>query len=304
MLSSETRDHDRKKVSDPVSKRLLEADILDRNPMTFRTLTLCATLLLAQAGIASAQTVKLEFLNGRVNLSAQNAPVRLILAEWTRLGGTRMVNGDRVAGPPLTLELNGVPERQALDIVLRGVAGYMIAARDVTAAGASRFDRVMILPTSAAPRPAPPTTAVATFPQPRVPQPPAPVPFPSDPDSDDVDFDDPAELPVGANPRGRVVTPGLPPGAVPPAAQGGVFLPPGNAPPPVAIPPAGGVVIRNGAPPTFVPVPETTPQQVRPGPPAGPFNPFTNLPGSSRPGEIAPAPQQQPNRGPVPADER
>jgi hypothetical protein len=264
--------------------------------MSARTLTICLALLLAHAGVSSAQSVKLEFNDGRVNLSAQNAPVRLILAEWARLGGTRMVNGDRVTGPPLTLELSGVAERQALDIVLRGVAGYMIAARDVTAAGASRFDRVMILPTSAAPRPAPPTTAVATFPQPRVPQPPAPVPFPADPDSDDIDFDDPAELPIGVGPRGRVVTPG----GQPMPGQGGVQVP-GAVP--VAVPPTGGVVIRNGAPPTFVPVPETTPQPVRPGPPGGPFNPFTNLPGSSRPGEIAPVPQQ-PNRGPVPADER
>ena len=265
--------------------------------MSTRTLTICLALLLAPAAVSSAQSVKLEFDNGRVNLSAQNAPVRLILAEWTRLGGTRMVNGDRVTGPPLTLELTGVPERQALDIVLRGVAGYMIAAREVIAAGASRFDRVMILPTSAAPRPAPPTAAVATFPQPRVAQPPPPVAFPPDGDPDDVDFDDPSELPVGVGPRGRVVTPGQP---MP--AQGGVpGAPPGV---PVTIPPAGGVVIRNGAPPTFVPVPETTPQPARPAPAAGPFNPFTTLPGSSRPGEIAPVPQQQPNRGPVPADDR
>jgi hypothetical protein len=284
--------------------------------MTARTLTMCLALLLTHAGVSAAQSVRLEFNDGRVNLSAQNAPVRLILAEWTRLGGTRMVNGDRVTGPPLTLELAGVPERQALDIVLRGVAGYMIAAREVVAAGASRFDRIMILPTSAAPRPAPPTSAAATFPQPRVPPAPVPVPFAGDiePD-DDIDFDDPAELPVGVNPRGRVITPGFPPGAVPPAAQGGAFLPPGagqggptvpmpqgGVGVPVGVPPTGGVVIRNGAPPTFVPVPEVTPQPARPGPAAGPFNPFTNLPGSSRPGEIAPVPQQ-PNRGPVP-DER
>ena len=117
-----------------------------------RTFTLLALLLLAHASMASAQAVKLEFVNGRVNLSTQNAPIRAILAEWTRLGGTKIVNAERVTGTPMTLELQGVPERQALDVVLRNVAGYMIAAREVAGTGASRFDRVMILPTSTAPR--------------------------------------------------------------------------------------------------------------------------------------------------------
>src|SRR5690606_13849819 len=91
--------------------------------MKLRIASLAAAVVLLHAGAASAQTVKLEFQNGLVNLTAQNAPVRAILAEWTRLGGTNIVNGDRVTGPPVTLELQGVPERQALDIVLRGVAG-------------------------------------------------------------------------------------------------------------------------------------------------------------------------------------
>src|SRR5688572_11492918 len=145
--------------------------------MTARTVMLCATLLLAQAGIASAQGVKLEFLNGRVNLSAENAPVRVILAEWARLGGTRIVNGDRVTGPPVTLELKDHPERAALEIVLRGVPGYMITARQTAGAGASHFDRVMVLPVATQPRP---TANVATFAAP----PPRPAVPPDDADDD------------------------------------------------------------------------------------------------------------------------
>ena len=82
--------------------------------------------------------------------------MRAILQEWARLGGATIVNGDRVTGPPVTLELTGVPERQALDIVLRSVAGYIVAPRPVGSQGVSAFDRIMILPTSVAPRaPAP-----------------------------------------------------------------------------------------------------------------------------------------------------
>jgi hypothetical protein len=65
-----------------------------------------------------------------VTLHAQNVPVRTILAEWARVGGARIVNGERVAGAPVTLDLEGIPERQALDIILRGVSGYVVAARE------------------------------------------------------------------------------------------------------------------------------------------------------------------------------
>jgi len=78
--------------------------------------------------------------------------VRQILAEWARIGGARIVNGEKVAGGPVTIQLNGIPERQALDSILRGVSGYMIAARQ-NGTGLSAFDRIMILPTSAGARP-------------------------------------------------------------------------------------------------------------------------------------------------------
>jgi len=121
-----------------------------------------AALFTALAGPAHAQqTVKLQFDGGQVTLSAQNAPVRTILAEWAKLGGATIINGDRVAGPPVTLELAGVPERQALDIVLRSVAGYIVAPRPAGSTGASAFDRIMILPTSVAPRTPAPAAAAA-----------------------------------------------------------------------------------------------------------------------------------------------
>lgn len=122
---------------------------------------------------ADAQNLKLQIQDGRVTLEAQNVPVRQILAEWARVGGAKIVNGEKVAGAPLTLQLQAMPERQALDIILRGVSGYMLAARQV-GTGVSAFDRIMILPTSSAPRNAGPAPGGNAFGRP-MPQPAMPV---------------------------------------------------------------------------------------------------------------------------------
>lgn len=233
-------------------------------------LFLGGVLLALSAPAWAQQAVSLEFTGGQVNLRAQNAPVRAILAEWARRGGATIVNGERVAGPPLTLELTGVPERQALDIVLRSVAGYMLAPRRAGSTGASMFDRILILPTSAAPRPAPTPAAGAGVARPRGPmvrpQPPAPVPVaPVDdpnpePDDSDVDEGLPAPRPVPP----RVIRPAIP--------QGGEREP---------------VILDKDEPAGDVPAVAPTPG-----------NPFGVPIGSGRPGVITPTPQQpqQPQR--------
>ena len=110
-----------------------------------------AVFFLACAGSAGAQNLTLEFRDGKVTLDAANVPVRTILSEWARLGGTRVVGGERVAGAPLTIHLESVPEAQALEIVLRNVAGYMAAPRSAASTGASQYDRILVLATSSAP---------------------------------------------------------------------------------------------------------------------------------------------------------
>ncbi len=94
-----------------------------------------------------AQQVKIAFHDGQVSVETVAAAPRAILAEWSRIGGTNIVNGERVTGAPLTLKLVDVPEAQALEIILRSVAGYMAAPRGQTP-GASRYDRILVLPTS------------------------------------------------------------------------------------------------------------------------------------------------------------
>jgi len=107
---------------------------------------LVAAALLAPRPTLAAVTVTIA--NGTVSVSAQDATVRQILTEWARVGQTRIVNIDRIAGPPVSIELTNVPESQALDTLLRAVSGYLAAPRAVAVPNASAYDRIFILPTS------------------------------------------------------------------------------------------------------------------------------------------------------------
>ena len=114
-----------------------------------RHIPLAVALLLSAALPASAQSVSLSLRDGRVTLITEKATPAAILAEWARLGQMKVVDAERVPGTPLTLRLENVPEREALDIVLRGAAGYIAAPRAQAVAGsASRFDRVIVMATS------------------------------------------------------------------------------------------------------------------------------------------------------------
>ncbi|MEP7116297.1 MAG: hypothetical protein ABI880_01870 [Acidobacteriota bacterium] len=108
-------------------------------------------LALGVAVPAWAQQLSLDIRDGLVTMSATNVPVRQVLEEWAKVGGTRVIGAERVSGPALTLSLEGVPEGKALDIILRGAAGFMAAARTVPGTGRSVYDRIMVLATSTPP---------------------------------------------------------------------------------------------------------------------------------------------------------
>lgn len=148
-----------------------------------RVLALAAALLFCTAQAAQAQQIDLRIGNGRVTLDAENVAVRLILSEWARVGSTRVVNGELVGGGLVTLQLEDVPEAEALDIVLRDTSGYIIAMRPAGEAGASVFDRIMVLASSDAPRAVPRRTITETpVPQSVVPtRLPQPLPQPTQP---------------------------------------------------------------------------------------------------------------------------
>ncbi len=104
-----------------------------------------AGLLAVTSSAAFAQQVQLTIKDGRVTLKTENATVRQILDEWTRVGQTKIVNADKVTGQPLTLTLIDVPEREALDTVMRQAAGYAVVERAGDAANASTFDRILVM---------------------------------------------------------------------------------------------------------------------------------------------------------------
>jgi hypothetical protein len=175
-----------------------------------RATTILVPLLvfLSGAGSAAAQDLTLEFREGLVRLTATNVPANRILDEWTRVGGTRIVNAESVPGAPLTLLLIDVPERQALDTVLRGAAGYMVAARQTPVARASAFDTIFVLPTTMRVL----ATSSAT-PQRQQTARPIPIPPPQGPIDDAVEDDDEPE------PDEQVPTSGLNPPANAPSRE-------------------------------------------------------------------------------------
>ena len=118
-----------------------------------RALFLTVALSLATAWPAAAQGLKVDFHDGRVTVDATAVPVRAILTEWGKVGGTKIVGAERISGAPLTVKLINVTEAQALETILRSVAGYMAAPR-TTGEGPSMYDRILVMATTSAP-PAP-----------------------------------------------------------------------------------------------------------------------------------------------------
>jgi hypothetical protein len=237
-------------------------------PLAFSVLS-----VIAAASTASAQ-VQLTMQGGRVSLSAKNATLRQILAEWERVGQTKVVNGERLPGGPLTLELPNMPEQQALDIILRTVSGVLFAPRTEVAAGnVSAFAQIILMPPSVAP---PPSSSAAT------PLPPAfgqqttypqaqqfQQPFQQQPVSDDDDRPGVAQpRPVFVFPQPQVMNPQQVP--------------------------VGGAIAQPQMPPLMFP------QQGQPtNPPVGAFPgaPTSATPaGVSVPGMMMPAPALQPGQ--------
>jgi hypothetical protein len=231
----------------------------------FTALSLAGCLWVVTAGTSSAD-VQISMHDGQVSIKAKDATVRQILTEWARIGRTRIVNVERIAGGPVTIELNNVPEQDALDLLLRTVSGYIAAPRAPVVADASQFDRIIVMPTSAAPRPAAAPASPAAPPAPfaqlnGILQPPE---------------DDDNRLP------------------------GGVALPPALAPIFSNFPQAQGGNPRRPATPTLTPGvfgspqlsdPQFVPQLPQPSPSSAPSAQPGMPPGAvSAPGMIAPAP--------------
>ena len=132
----------------------------------FRCACVVATFAILAAPV-SAGELKLTINNGLVTVIAEDVPISRILSEWARIGQTKIVNGEKLM-MPVSLELIDVPEKKALEIVLRSASGFMAAERKELIAGASAFDRIMILPFSQAPAYSPMPMTQQSIPQPFV----------------------------------------------------------------------------------------------------------------------------------------
>jgi hypothetical protein len=225
--------------------------------MRLGTLVVAAGTAFAASVLPASAEVQLTMANGQVTLSAKNATPSQILAEWARVGQSQVVNAEHVTGAPLTIELTNVPEAEALDVILRGVGGYVLAPRGQATPDASRYDRIFIVMATTPARPAPPPPPAQ---QPRFLPPPPP---------QQQDVDEPPQQPRTAAPApnpfaGRGF--GQAPGATTPAYN--TFPATGATPagaPPAPAPTPGGVA----QPAAGVPVPgmvmPAPPQQQGPG---------------------------------------
>ena len=197
------------------------------------TLLAAGAVLVGTTALPAQTERKLEisFQDGTVTLVAANVTVREILAEWSRKGGSHIINGDKVMGGPVTLQFEQAPERVVMDSLLRSAAGYVLGPRFADSTAASQFGVISILPTSqavAAPASAgmPTSAPVRTGPDDEIPpvtpppanvnppasamNPPANAPAPTDPTVN--------RPPVGV--PGSGVVPIIPVPSTPPATTG------------------------------------------------------------------------------------
>jgi len=97
----------------------------------------------------ATRTLELSFPEpGLVTLVASNVTVREILADWTKQTGAVFTNADRLAGGPVTVQYDRLPEEAVVRSLLRSAAGLMIVPRDPGPVALSRVASVYIVPTS------------------------------------------------------------------------------------------------------------------------------------------------------------
>lgn len=240
-------------------------------------------LLACSASPSRAAGLQLSIQDGFVSIDAQDVTIRQILTEWSRVGKTRMVNVERLGGGPISIKFDGLPERKALDIILRNVPGYIAAPRATFVANTSMYDTILIMTTTtavAAVRPPGPNYAGLPGPGGNVTQlrggvPLTPGMLPDMPDPAADQQDDPAIAAAAA--AGLVAVPAAMPG---PASASAPLLMPGGTPPSAPAPAAAA-------------------------PKATPSNPWSAPIGTSQPSLAAPpapAPMQPRTRPAQPPD--
>ena len=94
----------------------------------------------------SARKLDVSFNEGKVSIVAENVTLAEILAEWSRKGGSRFVDAEKLPRTPVMLtEFKDQPEGEVLRTLLREAPGYGAVMRAEAAGGASRVQTVFIL---------------------------------------------------------------------------------------------------------------------------------------------------------------
>jgi hypothetical protein len=95
--------------------------------------------------------LEITFEGSNVTLRAANVSLPEILAEWGRLSGCVMVNADRLSRVPIIapIQFDNQPQQRVLESLLRPAAGFILTARKADRPGATDFEAVFILATSA-----------------------------------------------------------------------------------------------------------------------------------------------------------
>lgn len=238
--------------------------------MNVRTILVSSAVLgLLVASDASAQKLSLQIDKGLVTLDADNVTVDEVLARWVTTTGLNLISkSGQGSDIPVSLRLDGVPERQALAMVLRDLSGYIMGERRDPLTGIVTIDRLMILPQSAAQPNAAPAVA------PRRPFTPARV-------ATELTLPQPLQI-VDETPVELAPAPNGAPAAS--GASGTFSLGTGDGTDTAATLQILDEQIRSIRPPTAAPA----------TPASAPGNPFGTSQGAARPGEMTPAPATPP----------
>jgi hypothetical protein len=94
--------------------------------------------------LAQAGPPKLVFSGGTVSIDADAVPLRAILEEWARVGGTGIDGIDQLPEAVITLHVAGSAEEEVLDALLKGRNGYATVRKKPGEAGASELARIAV----------------------------------------------------------------------------------------------------------------------------------------------------------------
>jgi hypothetical protein len=169
-------------------------------------------MLFGAGARAQQPSVQIVFDGGRVTLAAGEAPLGDVLAEWGRVGGTRITGIERLAPVRLTKVVVAADERTVLEELIGSTSGLITKDRAEPRTNASRFESVAIV---ASPR-APTNSAVRRpaidpmLPEARFDYAAPPLGSADDPNSPAARL-----LAIGAEAAPPVVAPGAPPPPIP-----------------------------------------------------------------------------------------